>query len=562
VVKPAGVWERPPADDEAFSRFAGRSWSVAPALDGRLKGAPVVSEQDAEGPADGPAPVVLALLAWSRRLIAVFLAVALFSFAWFFSEVRFEGRTVSFEIRSLWSLALMGGATGLVVLTLALRVLARHIADEIRYLNSIDGLTGLSNRAGLMDRLDRPTIAVIYLDIDYFKTVNDTLGHDSGDEVIRVVAQRLKRAVRPGDLAARLGGDEFVVVVEDEDAERAARLVAERIRASIAQPLRIERRELLLTSSIGVAVKSPELATPNELLRAADLALYRAKRNGRDRIVFHSQSTQTNVLYRLDLEKDLWKAMDRGELELHYLPEVNLQTGSLTGLEALVRWRHPSHGLMKPASFMGLAEETGSVAEIGVWSLEAACRDLKHLHSARQGEALSMSVNISRRQLGQQGFIRRLEEVLLATGTDPASLKIEVSEKVFLEGAASLTAAVEQVRALGLAVVIDDYGTGHAPLSHLRRWSVDAVKVDRSLVSNIEFDESKLLIVQAIISLAHDLGMQVTAVGIETPQQLSQLFDLGCDFGQGYYLSEPVSAQAVESLLTQRAMKLDRRRAA
>jgi diguanylate cyclase (GGDEF)-like protein len=513
----------------------------------------VRGEQDAEGVQDGPAPVVVALLAWSRRLIAVFLVVAFFSYLWFFSEVRFEGRTVSLEVTSLWSLVLLGGATGLVLLTLGLRGLARHIEDEIRYLNSLDGLTGLSNRAGLMARLDRPAIAVIYLDVDYFKTVNDTLGHDAGDEVIKVVAQRLKRSVRPGDLAARLGGDEFVVVVEDEDVERTCRLVAERIRSSIAQPLRIDRRELLVTSSIGVAVKSPHLATPNELLRAADLALYRAKRNGRDRIVYYSESAETNVLYRLDLEKDLWKAMDRGELELHYLPEVNLQTGALSGLEALVRWRHPSHGLMKPASFMGLAEETGSVAEIGIWSLEAACRDLHHLRTARPREALSMSVNISRRQLGQQGFMRRLEEVLLATGSDPASLKVEVSEKVFLEGGPAQMTAIEQIRALGLAVVIDDYGTGHAPLSYLRRWSVDAVKIDRSLISNVDFDESKLLIVQAIISLAHELGMQVTAVGIETPQQLSQLYDLGCDFGQGYYLSEPVPAQAVEALLARRA---------
>ncbi|HXH23154.1 MAG TPA: bifunctional diguanylate cyclase/phosphodiesterase [Dehalococcoidia bacterium] len=520
----------------------------------------MTGEQDAEGGSGGPAPTVVALLAWSRRLIAVFLTVALFSFGWSVSDVSFEESTVSFQLRSLWSVALLGVATCLVGLTVFLRRLARHVEEEIRYFGSLDVLTGLANRAGLMERLHRPAIAVLYLDIDYFKNVNDSLGHDSGDEVIRMVAQRLRRAVRPGDLAARLGGDEFVVVIEDEDIEQAARGVAEKIRSAVSQPLRIERRELLLTSSIGVAVKSPQLATPNEVLRAADLALYRAKRQGRDRVVFYSESSERNVLYRLDLEKDLWKAMDRGELELHYLPEVNLQTGALCGLEALVRWRHPAHGVMRPSSFMGLAEETGSISEIGLWSFEAACRDLKSLRRAGSGEALAMSVNLSRRQLGQPGFIRRLEEVLLATDVDPADIKVEVSEQVFLEAGAAQMATVDQMRALGLGIVIDDFGTGHAPLSYLRRWSVDGVKIDRSLIGNIEFDESKLLIVQAIISLAHDLGLRVTAVGIETPQQLSQLFDLGCDFGQGFYLSEPVPAEAVARLLAKRRARTPPRR--
>ncbi len=328
------------------------------------------------------------------------------------------------------------------------------------------------------------------------------------------------------------------------------RQVAERIRTSLAQPMRAERREMFVTCSIGVAVKSAQLGTPAELLRAADLALYRAKRQGRDRVVFYNESSESNVLHRLDLEKDLWKAMDRDELELDYLPEVSLQSGAITGLEALVRWRHPDHGLLGPHSFMGLAEETGSGAEIAIWTLDAACRDWVNLRKLRPADvALGLGVNFSSRQLAQQGLIRRVEEVLLATEMDPLSLRIEISEHVLLDGGNAQMTALQQLQALGAGVVIDNFGTGHAPLSYLRRWPVQGVKIDRTLVSNLEFDDSKLLIVQAIISLAHDLGLQVTAVGIETPQQLSQLFDLGCDYGQGYYLSEPIPSDSVEELL-------------
>ena len=499
------------------------------------------------------APIVLNLLAWSRRLIAVFLAVAFFSLLWFISEVRFEDQTVSFDVSSLWSLVLLAASASVVGFILFLRGLARHIDLEMKYVGSLDVLTGLSNRSGLMERLDRPAIALLYLDLDHFKTINDSLGHDAGDDVIKIVAQRLKRVIRPGDMAARLGGDEFVVVVEDDDVEAVARTVADRIRASIAQPIRAERREILVTSSIGVAVKSPQVGTPGELLRAADLALYRAKRQGRDRVVFYNESSESNVLHRLDLEKDLWQAMDRDELEIDYLPEVRLQTGTLTGLEALVRWRHPEHGLLRPHSFLGLAEESGSVAEIGLWALEAGCLDWARLRRARPREGLTLGVNFSSRQLAQPGLVRRVEEIILATEMEPRSLRIEISERVFLDGGAAQLTAVQQLRSLGFAIVIDDFGTGLAPLSYLRQWPVQGVKIDRTLVSNLEFDDSKLLIVQAIISLSHDLGFEVTAVGIETPQQLSQLFDLGCDFGQGYYLSEPIPSSSVEDLLARAA---------
>ena len=241
--------------------------------------------------------------------------------------------------------------------------------------------------------------------------------------------------------------------------------------------------------------------------------------------------------------------MDRGELEMDYLAEVSLQAGTIAGVEALVRWRHPDHGLMRPASFLNMAEETGSVNDIGLWAFETACKDWRGLRRAA-GRDLTMSVNLSARQLEDANLARRIEEVLLATDTDPASVRVEVSERVLIDGGAARHVRLEQIRSQGVGVVIDDFGLGHAPLSYLRQWPVDAVKIDRSLIGNLEFDDTKLLVVQAVISLAHDQGMAVTAVGIENPGQLKQLHDLGCDYGQGYYLSKPVSAAAMADLLS------------
>ncbi len=505
-----------------------------------------------------PAPIVLTLYAWSRRLIAIFLAVAIFFMGWSFAGLRFDGRNIALETYSLWQVGLVIASFIVVGLTVFLRRLARHIEWELRYYGSLDVLTGLSNRSGLMDRLQRPQIAVLYLDLDKFKSINDSLGHDSGDEVIKAVAQRIRRIIRPEDLAARLGGDEFVIVIEDPEAESAARALGDRIRTSLAMPMKADRREVCVTASIGIAVKSAEVSTPSDLLRAADLALYRAKRQGRDRVVFFNESTESNVMFRMDLEKDLWKAMDRGELELDYLPEVNIQTGVIGGVEALVRWRHPDHGVLRPNSFLTLAEETGSVTEIGIWALETACRDWRAWRDAT-GRDINLGVNLSPRQLTNPELVRRVEEILLATGMDPTRLRVEISDKVLLDGGPAQAARLQDLHSLGIDIVIDDFGTGHAPLNYLRQWPVQAVKIDRSLVSNLEFDDSKMLIVQAIISLAHDLGIGITAVGIETPKQLSQLFDLGCDFGQGYYLSEPVPARSVEDLLAGRAPRGDRR---
>ncbi len=508
-----------------------------------------------------PAPVVEVLFAWSRRLIAAFLTLGFLSVLWSVAgNLQFHGRRISVGSDSFWHVGILGACFLAVIVIFGLRRLARHIDNQVRYLGSLDVLTGLANRSGLMSRLERPQIAVLYLDLDKFKSINDGMGHDAGDEVLRTVAQRLKRLQGPMDMAARLGGDEFVVVIEAADTEAEARKLAERIRESLAEPIRAERREILITCSIGVGVKSSQLASGSDVLRAADLALYRAKRQGRNRVVVFNEAVKSNVLQRLDLEKDLWQAMDRGELEMHYLPEVNLQTGAISGAEALVRWRHPEHGLLRPDSFIGLAEETGSMGEIGLWGLETACREWTRLaRTARQGLPLTMSVNVSPRQLGQPDLVRRIQETILATGMDPRCLKLEITESVLMDAANLQLWKLEELSRLGVQVVIDDFGAGQAPLDYLRRVPVQGVKIDRTLITNLEFDDRKLLVVQAIIALSRDLNLKVTAVGIETPGQFGQLYDLGCELGQGFYLSEPLTTDNLEALLRKNVRRRARR---
>jgi len=475
----------------------------------------------------------------------------LLTLAWGLAGAHLNGRRLSLDINPVWQAGLILACTLAVVVSLFLRRLARKIDSEVRYLGSIDALTGLLNRRGLSARLERPNIAVLYLDLDRFKSVNDGMGHDTGDDVLRTVAERIRAILRPADAAARLGGDEFVVVVQDRDTEARARAVAERLRESLARPIRAQRRDVSVSASIGVAVKSADLVSPQDLLRAADLALYRAKRQGRNRVVFFNGRGQSNVLHRMDLEKDLWQAMDRGELELHYLPEVNLRTGAITGAEALVRWRHPEHGLLRPESFILMAEETGSVRDLGLWVLEAAARDWAvWRRRLRNRRPPSLSINLSARQVGDPEVIRRAQEVVIATGMDPQSLKLEIAERSLFDALADHRARLEQFGRLGVRIIVDEFGSSDIPLGYLRDLPVHGVKIDRSLVGNLEFDDSRLLVVQAIVALAHDLGLEVTAVGIETAAQLAQLHDLGCDLGQGYYLSEPITAAAMTRLLT------------
>ena len=484
-----------------------------------------------------PIPLVSTLLNLSLCLIAIVIALLTTGVAWGYS-----GRIAG--------VPMLTAATVTCILTLALRQLARKIEGEVRSLGAIDALTGLPNRTVLMDRLEGDNIAVLYMDLDRFKVINDSLGHDTGDEVLRIAARRIRRVIRQNDLVVRLGGDEFVVVVQDREAEKVARSAARRILAALHTPLRADRRELFVTGSIGIAVKCADLKDPTELMRAADLALYRAKRQGRDQVVVFNQSMSSNVLAQLDLESDLWRAVERGELEVYYQPEISIESGRITSFEALVRWHHPKHGLLLPDSFISLAEENGSLREIGLWVIEESCRQWRRWTELFPDNGpVGLNVNISLRQLEQPDLVDRVQEVLSATQMDPSRLKLEITESVLISDSAHLISQLHRLRQMGVKLAIDDFGTGYSSLKYLKQLPVHSVKIDQSFVRNIEDDDTNLMIVQAIVTLAHDMGLDVTAEGVETRGQLDYLHQLGCDRGQGFYLSEPQPAEAMEALL-------------
>ncbi len=493
-------------------------------------------------------PIVSKLLTWSHRLIAAITALAGVVMALRALGYN-QGAHLSGQINSTWYIGVVTSVVVLGLATIAARRLARHIDRQVRYLSSLDALTGLPNRTVLMERLERQDIAVLYLDLDRFKIINDSLGHDIGDEVLRIVAQRIRRSIREGDLLVRLGGDEFVIVVEDAEVESAADASAVRVLSAVSAPIRIQERELFVTGSIGIALKCPQLSEPTEVMRGADLALYRAKRQGRDQRVLFNDSMESNVLEQLDLESDLWRALDREELEVYYQPEVNFETGQITGFEALLRWRHAEHGLLLPERFISLAEENGALREIGLWVLEQACGQWQRWRGLFPEAPMTVSVNLSLRQVEQPDLVDRIEEILERTAMEPSSLKLEITESVLLHDVPAIVNKLVRLRGMGVQLAIDDFGTGYACLNYLKLFPVHSVKIDQSFVQSLEQDDANLLIVQAIVTLAHDLGLDVTAEGVETREQLDFLTRLGCDRGQGFYLAEPWPADSVETML-------------
>jgi diguanylate cyclase (GGDEF)-like protein len=490
-------------------------------------------------------------MGWSQALIIVFVVLSSLSLTWQNLSDDLSGSRLISDIQSTWHYVILGVAIMAAIAALGTRHLARRIQKQVVLMGSIDALTGLPNRLALLSRLERESIAVLYMDLDRFKMINDNLGHDIGDAVLKIVAQRIRRVIRDSDIVVRLGGDEFVVVVEDADAEAVAVQAAQRILTALRPVMRAEGRELYVTGSVGIAVKCEALKEPNDLLRAADLALYRAKRQGRDRLaVFNETMEANNVLAQLDLESDLWRAVERDELEVHYQPEINIGSGQITGFEALVRWRHPVRGLLKPESFIGLAEENGALREIGLWVIEQACKQWQRWKSIFESEGpVIVSVNLSLRQLEEPDLVERVREVLAENGMDPSNLKLEITESALLAEMPAVVSQLSRLRAMGIRLAIDDFGTGYSSLTYLKNLPVHSVKIDQSFVRNMEEDDTSLLIVQAIVTLAHDLGLDVTAEGVETRKQLDHLEQLGCDRGQGFYLSEPLPAETIEALL-------------
>jgi diguanylate cyclase (GGDEF)-like protein/PAS domain S-box-containing protein len=429
---------------------------------------------------------------------------------------------------------------------------------QLRHMAFHDPLTGLPNRALFMDRIEhamtianerRQAVGVLFLDLDNFKVVNDSLGHAAGDQLLVHIAGRLKACLGLGATLARFGGDEFTVLLEDNMTVAVPDLVAERLRASMEQPFVVANRQIYATLSIGIAVSTPGVESPGDLLRNADVAMYRAKSGGRARSVVFDRGVDSVAVERLALETELRGAIERGELELHYQPIMDIATGEIDDFEALIRWRHPHGGLIPPDRFIPLAEDTGLIIPIGHWVLETACTQLKAWHSMLGNEDLSVSVNISARQFQDPTLLTDIARILRMTDLPARCLTIEVTESLAMRDASAAAGILADLKDLGVGVAIDDFGTGYSSLSYLHRFPCDFLKIDRSFVSRLGRERHDQAIVEAIVALAHALDMAVTAEGIETGEQLARLSALRCERGQGYYFSRPVPAETASELL-------------
>ena len=421
-----------------------------------------------------------------------------------------------------------------------------------------DPLTSLPNRALFMDRLQHALtrterrgerLAVLFLDLDRFKVVNDSMGHGVGDQLLIGVSHRLSACLRPEDTIARLGGDEFAILLEDVKDDKAPTSVADRLTAELQQAFTVERREVVITVSIGIAMSASRRMTPEDILRDADLAMYHAKGKGKARYEVFDKSMNAPAQERMDLELDLRNAVTRGEFVLHYQPVVALPTGRITELEALVRWNHPQRGLLSPGDFIALSEETGLIVPLGRWVLHEASRQTRQWQLAAPGIRLGISVNLSGRQLQQPGLVEEIGAVLRDTRLDPSSLRLEITETVVMHDAASTLAKLEALKELGVQLAIDDFGTGYSSLGYLKRFPVDNLKIDRSFVKGIGRDVEDTAIVRAVITVAKSLNLSVTAEGIESADQIEELRALGCDHGQGYYFAKPMAGDRVPAML-------------
>ena len=424
-----------------------------------------------------------------------------------------------------------------------------------------DTLTGLPNRALFQDRLNHVVelakrredylFAVIFLDLDRFKMINDSLGHLVGDQLLVAIAHRLKICLRTSDTIARLGGDEFAILLEDIQDTTDATEVADRVQRDLTLPFNLDGQEVFTTTSIGIAFSSTGYDRPEDLLRDADTAMYRAKAAGKARYEVFDKTMHTRAVALLQMENDLRRAIDRQEFQLHYQPIVCLGTGSVTGFEALLRWQHPDCGLISPLEFIPVAEETGLIIPIGTWVLREACRQMQiWQQQSPRNPPLTISVNLSGKQFSQPDLIEQITDILQESGLAPQSLKLEITESALLEDPDTAASMLQQLQTLGIWLSVDDFGTGYSSLSYLHRLPINTLKIDRSFINSVDADVEKLELVRTIIVLAWNLGLDVVAEGIETSKQLSQLKALKCESGQGYLFSKPMDTEAATALIT------------
>ena len=440
--------------------------------------------------------------------------------------------------------------------------LRRQAEEKLRYGALHDDLTGLPNRTAFMERLrrslerarldDQYVFAVLFVDLDRFKIINDSLGHRVGDQLLIEIARRLETALRPSDLVGRLGGDEFVVLIDHLREEHDVAYVAERIQKILSVPITLGDREVFSTVSIGITMSSSLSECAEDLLRDADTAMHRAKLNGKARFEIFDPQMREQALRIMQMETDLRRALGREEFVLYYQPIISFDSGRLAGFEALIRWNHPLRGFVGPAEFIPIAEDNGMINPIGRWVLQEACRQMREWQQQHPGGLpLTISVNLSGKQFSQPDLIEVIAGILRETGLPAPFLKLEITETVIMENADSAAEMLNELKALGSQLAIDDFGTGYSSFSHLHRFPIDTLKIDRAFVSRMDTSRESSEIVRTILSLAHNLKMSVVAEGVETSAQIKQLRNLGCEYGQGYFLHRPMPAADAEKLIVE-----------
>jgi diguanylate cyclase (GGDEF)-like protein/PAS domain S-box-containing protein len=476
-------------------------------------------------------------------------------------HTRRDGRPV--VVASRWALKRDRSGTPSAVIGINTDITSRKEAEAALEHQALhDPLTGLPNRTLFGDRLERAVahadrrhqhLAVLFLDLDHFKVINDSLGHHAGDALLVEVAARLTSCVRGADTVARLGGDEFTILLEDLETEAEAEQVVERIGEVLRAPFRVGERDIFINASIGLALGAPQLTAPGSLLRDADIAMYRSKTAGRARHSIFDSGMSRVATERLELENDLSRALAVGQLRLHYQPILSLLDGRVTEVEALLRWDRPGYGPVGPATFVPIAEETGLIVPIGRWVLNQACAQAAAWQAEFPSDPpLVMSVNLSARQFQDPGLLADIRRALDTTGLDPRQLKLEITESVAIQDIDATVATLQALKAVGIQVAVDDFGTGYSALNYLKRLPVDTLKIDRSFIEGVGQDRLDAAIVQSVVALARTLELSVVGEGIESQAQAARLRALGCDSGQGFLFARPEAPEAISNLLRAR----------
>jgi diguanylate cyclase (GGDEF)-like protein/PAS domain S-box-containing protein len=442
----------------------------------------------------------------------------------------------------------------------------QQVEERVRHLAHYDELTGLPNRTMFNERLGHAlsgaqraerSLVVLFIDLDRFKNINDTLGHDAGDHVLKEVAQRLRSCLRASDTVGRLGGDEFVVLLEEPPRPLNAAVVAQKMLVALGKPFPVQGQEFHITASIGISSYPDDGTDMQTLMKNADIAMYRAKEQGKNNFQFYSAQINGHSIERLTLESSLRRALERSEFLLHYQPKLDLGTGRVTGVEALVRWQQPERGLIPPAEFIQLAEETGLIVPIGEWVLKTACAQNKTWQ--HQGlPPVRVAVNLSARQFAHADLLQDVSQVLKETGLDPAFLEFEITESMVMHNPEHAIVLLNELKAIGIHLAIDDFGTGYSSLGYLKRFPLDSLKIDRAFIRDLPGDSDDVAITRAIIAMAHSLRLSVVAEGVETAEQQDFLLEHDCDEIQGYYFSKPQPAAEIASLLQGNAASASR----